>query len=66
MILPSVDFPAPFSPTRAWIEPGAIETETSLSAWTPPKRLLRSLVSINAVSTYAVSICAGLSAVPPT
>ena len=38
MIFPSVDLPAPFSPTSAWIEPGAIREVDVESAWTPPKR----------------------------
>ena len=36
MILPSVDLPAPFSPTSAWISPAAIATLTSASARAPP------------------------------
>ena len=39
-ILPSVDLPAPFSPTRAWISPAAIARLTSSSARAPPYRLL--------------------------
>jgi hypothetical protein len=34
--LPSVDLPAPFSPTRAWISPGSIVTLTSSSARAAP------------------------------
>src|SRR6478736_8960302 len=40
MIFIRVDLPAPFSPTRAWISPFAIATETLRNALTPPKRLL--------------------------
>ena len=39
---PSVDLPAPFSPTRAWTEPRAMSSETPPSAWTPPKCLATS------------------------
>ena len=42
MIFPRVDLPAPFSPTSAWTEPRATETETRSSAWTPPKCLATS------------------------
>src|ERR1035438_3885233 len=38
MILPSVDFPAPFSPTSACTVPGVMVSETSLRAGTPPYR----------------------------
>src|SRR5664280_3321348 len=38
MILPSVDFPAPFSPTSACTVPGVIVSDTSLRAGTPPYR----------------------------
>src|ERR1039458_2627921 len=38
MILPSVDFPAPFSPTSACTVPGLIVSDTSLRAGTPPYR----------------------------
>ncbi len=31
----SVDFPAPFSPTRAWTSPGSTSRLTPLSAVTP-------------------------------
>ena len=37
MILISVDLPAPFSPTRAWISPGRRSSETPRSAWVEPK-----------------------------
>src|SRR5260221_2296664 len=39
-ILTSVDLPAPFSPTRAWIVPGATSKATSRTASMPPKLLL--------------------------
>src|SRR5919107_632541 len=32
-----VDLPAPFSPTTAWISPGEIPKDTSLTAVMPPK-----------------------------
>ena len=38
MILPSVDLPAPFSPTSACTVPGVIVSDTSLRAGTPPYR----------------------------
>src|SRR5665213_2218276 len=38
MILPRVDFPAPFSPTSACTVPGVIVSDTSLRAGTPPYR----------------------------
>jgi hypothetical protein len=37
--LHSVDLPAPFSPSRQWISPGAMSIETSASACRLPKRL---------------------------
>ena len=36
-ILTSVDLPAPFSPTSAWIEPGATRSVPDRSARTAPK-----------------------------
>ena len=39
-IFSSVDLPAPFSPSSAWISPGATSKSTSSSASTPGKRLL--------------------------
>jgi len=38
MIFPSVDLPAPFSPTSACTVPGLIVSDTSLRAGTPPYR----------------------------
>src|SRR5262249_23100058 len=38
--LPRVDFPAPFSPTRAWVVPASMLMDTSSTAWVVPKRLL--------------------------
>src|SRR4051812_43724528 len=40
MILISVDFPAPFSPSSAWIEPFSSVRETRSNAFTPGKSLL--------------------------
>src|SRR6476646_6201633 len=37
MILPSVDFPAPFSPTKAWTVPWRMAIETSSRARVAPK-----------------------------
>src|ERR1700722_3576830 len=39
-ILISVDLPAPFSPSRAWISPERTSKPASSSAWTPGNRLL--------------------------
>jgi hypothetical protein len=36
MILMSVDFPAPFSPSTAWMRPASITRSASCSACTPP------------------------------
>ncbi len=36
MILMSVDLPAPFSPSSAWISPPWSSMETSASAWVDP------------------------------
>src|SRR5262249_29329198 len=44
-IRPSVDFPAPFSPTSACTEPRRTESVTPASAWTPPKCLATSCSS---------------------
>src|ERR1700685_262444 len=38
-ILMSVDLPAPFSPSSAWISPGSTSRPASSSAWTPGNRL---------------------------
>ena len=46
MILMSVDLPAPFSPSRAWISPGMSASETSSSAWISPNRLETPRISI--------------------
>src|SRR4051812_39153499 len=40
MIFTSVDLPAPFSPSSAWISPGCTANETSSFAVTPGKRLV--------------------------
>lgn len=45
MILPRVDLPAPFSPTRAWIEPLAMVRLTPSRACVPPKDLETSFSS---------------------
>ena len=45
MILISVDLPAPFSPSSAWISPACRVSETSSSAWVEPKRLLTPRIS---------------------
>jgi hypothetical protein len=39
-ILMRVDFPAPFSPTRAWISPGRRSNDTPFRAWTPANALV--------------------------
>src|SRR5918997_5091266 len=38
----AVDFPAPFSPTMAWIVPGSTRIETRSFASTSPKRFVMS------------------------
>ncbi len=45
MILPSVDLPAPFSPTNAWTVPARTATETSSRARVAPKDLPSARVS---------------------
>ena len=44
----SVDLPAPFSPTIAWIEPGATERSMPSFATTPGNRLTMPFSSIAA------------------
>src|SRR5258707_5945268 len=44
-ILRRVVFPAPFGPTRAKTEPGAMQSETSLSAVSRPKDLVSAVVA---------------------
>src|SRR5208337_456518 len=41
----SVDLPAPFSPTSAWISPGAKEISTASRAVTPGKRFVSPFIS---------------------
>ncbi len=41
-----VDLPEPDGPMTTSFSPGATERLTSLSTWTSPKYLLRSLISI--------------------
>ena len=41
----SVDFPAPFSPTRQWISCGVTEKVTSLRAFTPGKVFVMFFIS---------------------
>ena len=45
MHLTSVDFPAPFSPSRAWKDPAGTSIDTSCSAFKAPKDLLMPMVS---------------------
>ena len=49
MILISVDFPAPFSPSSAWMLPGASRSDTSSSACTPGNALLAPVMTSLAV-----------------
>src|SRR5688500_2660422 len=37
----SVDLPEPFSPTRPWISPAPSRSETTFTAATPAKRVIR-------------------------
>ncbi len=55
MILMSVDFPAPFSPSSAWTSPGSKARDTSSRAWVEPNRLL----------TPWISRTGGRSEIPP-
>src|SRR5215212_9043999 len=67
MIFIRVDLPAPFSPTRAWISPFAIATETLRNALTPPNRLLMcstriiSGFPVVADDIWPIAICLALS-----
>ena len=47
-----VDFPAPFSPMMPWMEPGAMASDTSLLAWTEPKRLSMPISSMAGVMPF--------------
>ena len=38
MILPTVDLPAPFSPTRPWMLPRRMEMSAQSTAWVEPNR----------------------------
>src|SRR6185369_13668458 len=61
----SVDFPAPFSPTRAWISPGFRSKETPSSASTPGKRLVMARISSSAgpAPSMPVDVCMRVIAV---
>ena len=53
----SVDFPAPFSPSSAWISPGRTDSDTSESTVVSPYRLVMFFIS----STYsAPNACSSL------
>ena len=56
MILPSVDLPAPFSPTNAWTVPARTATETSSRARVAPKDLPSPRTSRWVASLAAVAI----------
>src|SRR5580693_5084077 len=58
-ILPSVDFPAPFSPTSAWIDPCSMVRLIPSRARTPPKDL-----PMSTSSTCGPRTCWGTSARP--
>src|SRR6516164_1239857 len=60
-ILPSVDLPAPFSPTSAWIDPWPIFRLISSRARTPPKDLE---MSANSTCVPLVAACRVTSARP--
>ena len=57
MILTSVDFPAPLSPTRATTSPGATSNDTSVRACTAPKRLLTPVRESTLSLTGATMVC---------
>ena len=50
----SVDLPAPFSPMSPTTSPGLISIDTSLSAWTPGKRL--SIRTIESADSEALAV----------
>src|SRR3546814_5255173 len=52
MIFTRVDLPAPFSPSRAWISPGATAKSMRSLASTPGKRLLMPLASRRGASGW--------------
>src|SRR5512140_1724686 len=53
-ILISVDFPAPFSPTRAWISPASTWMETPSSARTPGKLFPIAVISSSGAAWAAM------------
>src|SRR5688572_28876719 len=53
----SVDLPAPFSPTRAWISPGRRSNETSSSARTPGKVFVMPRISSRGAESAALVTC---------
>src|SRR4029077_5171251 len=57
MILMSVVFPAPFSPSSAWISPASSLSETSSSAWMGPKRF-----EMPRISRTAAGAASGIAA----
>src|SRR5271169_1896866 len=52
----SVDLPAPFSPTRAWISPGIIVRSTPSKASVLRKRFVRPLISIAGSASVAMAV----------
>ncbi len=58
--LTSVDFPAPFSPTSAWIEPASTRIDPDRSAWTAPKLLATSRSSSTAGAGSVIGPPSGL------
>src|SRR4249919_1178902 len=58
MHLTSVDFPAPFSPSRAWKEPGGTVIETSSSAVKEPKRMVIPMAwTPTAFFLFSLTVC---------
>src|ERR1039457_1071782 len=65
IIFPSVDLPAPFSPTNECISPVRTSTLTESSAWVPPKRFDTQTNSIDLVIELAcVSNGESIAAIP--
>src|SRR5687768_12668971 len=59
----SVDLPAPFSPTRAWISPGRRVKSTSLSARTPAKVFVTPATSMTGGSVGIADLLRGVRGV---
>ncbi len=57
MILISVDFPAPFSPSSAWTSPGYSSISASWSASVPPKLLVTSRATSTGRAGWSSAVC---------